>query len=133
MKIFLTALFALVILASCNKDNDSTSGNQFPGGAYSGTFSRTGMDTAIVLINFSENRFDGSSNMNKYPAICHGSYVLNESTVQFADSCSWTADFDWTLILNGNYNIEHRDDGYIRIWRTNGTVTDEYIIRKLVR
>ncbi|HEX2628716.1 MAG TPA: hypothetical protein VHM26_06890, partial [Chitinophagaceae bacterium] len=97
-----------------------------------GTFTRTGMDTASVNILFDGTNFSGSSDRVNYPAICHGSFDLNDNLIRFNDSCAWTANFDWSLILSGQYNISYNDRG-VRIWKTNGTVTDEYLLNRVVR
>jgi len=127
----LVAIMTAVVItvASCDKsDSASFSLN----GRYMGTFSRTGMDTASVSILFDGNNFSGSSDRVNYPAICHGSFDLNDNLIRFNDSCAWTANFDWSLILSGQYNISY-NDGAVRIWKTNGTVTDEYLLRPVVR
>lgn len=132
MKLFVSILAFSMLLLACQKDNaeDSISFD----GVFVGTFNRTGMDTSEVNIEFSANRFWGESDQAKYPAICGGSYETNNSTIVFSDSCTWTADFDWSLILNGTYNFSYNNsENTMRIWRTNGTVTDEYFLRRLVR
>ena len=122
------------MLVSCDKNSDTDNPvDKNLIGSYMGTFHRTGMDTVGLILSFSENNFEGSSTRPKYPAICRGSFQLNTTTVTFTDSCVWTADFDWTLILNGNYNIDFNSDGSIRIWRTYGSVSDEYLIRRPIR
>ena len=97
-----------------------------------GLFTRTGMDTSRVSIFFDQNRFEGQSTQVNYPAICRGTFELDENTVTFVDSCAWTANFDWSLILSGTYNINF-SDGTVRIWKTNGAVTDEYLLRQPTR
>lgn len=124
-------LLVVILIAACKKDNTDIPADF--DGMYSGTFHRTGMDTADVTLTFSENTFQGQSSREKYPAICHGSFDAEQGLISFVDSCTWTADFDWSLILNGAYTLSFRSDESIRIWRTNGTVTDEYILRKRSR
>ena len=136
MKILLLASAVILFFSSCEKsrDNsdDSDSVNHTLLGRYVGTFNRSGMDTAPVSIFFKDRgRYEGSSSRQKYPAICRGSFLAHETSITFSDSCTWTADFDWTLILNGTYNITYKDDDHIRIYRTNGTITDEYIVAKV--
>lgn len=132
MRLIICALVLLAILASCKKDNESDSARPIDGG-YSGTFTRTGMDTARVTLSLGENLYEGQSNTERYPAICRGSFELSQNVIVFADSCTWTANFDWTLILNGTYNISFLNDNGIRIWRTNGDITDEYLLKRQFR
>jgi hypothetical protein len=131
MRLFVSIMAFSLLFAACQKDNDKDAADL--GGLYSGTFNRTGMDTSTVSLDFSGHRFDGTSDQEKYPAICHGSFEADENMIVFTDSCTWTADFDWSLILNGTYNLSFQNDNTIRIWRTNGIVTDEYLLRKVVR
>ena len=130
MKRVLTVISIVLFLAVCNKNNNDIRSLD---GRYAGTFSRTGMDTVAVDITFIGNLFDGYSTRTKYPAICNGSFELNKNTVVFHDSCVWTADFDWTFILDGEYKIHFEDERTVRIWRENGTLKDEYMLMKLIR
>lgn len=131
MRLLVPILALTLIIAACQKDNDAVIANF--DGMYSGTFHRTGMDTTEVTLSFSQTIFEGESSREKYPAICRGSFEIEDNIISFADSCTWTADFDWSLILNGTYNFSFRSDNTLRLWRTNGTVTDEYILRKRFR
>ena len=120
---------AAVTLTACDKSDDPS---LMLNGRYMGTFSRTGMDTASVSLLFNDNNFSGQSDRINYPAICRGSFDLNDNLIRFNDSCAWTANFDWSLILSGQYNISS-NNGTVRIWKTNGTVTDEYLLNRVVR
>ncbi|HET9430897.1 MAG TPA: hypothetical protein VFO70_06960 [Chitinophagaceae bacterium] len=129
MKKALVILILLSLLYSCEKSeavSHSLSGN------YVGIFSRSGMDTSQVTLFFDQNRFEGKSNRQHYPAVCRGSFELDDNHILFTDSCSWTANFDWSLILSGMYNINF-SDGTVRIWKINGAVTDEYLLRQPFR
>jgi hypothetical protein len=126
----IVCLSALAILSSSCDKSETASYNL--DGVYVGIFSRTGMDTARTSISFTGSRFEGQSNITNYPAICYGSYQLDHNEITFTDSCSWTANFDWSLILRGTYNISF-SDGLVRIWKTSGAVTDEYLLRQPIR
>lgn len=128
-------LFALALgtlLVSCDKEKENSPELAFRG-SFSGHFHRTGMDTIPVFLDFAENTYSGYSSRTKYPAICRGSWQTSGTTISFTDSCTWTADFDWTLILNGNYNFSIENDNRIRIWRLTGAVKDEYLLWHPVR
>lgn len=121
------------MLAACRKNSDQNTVPELSG-VYSGTFNRSGVaDTARVSLELDISTFQGQSDTEKYPAICRGSYTATQNSIVFVDSCAWTADFDWTYILNGTYNLSSQPDNAIRIWRTNGTVTDEYLLKKRFR
>lgn len=137
MKRLILAFGFLLSLAACEKDDNGNNDNEIPDGQlpiglYKGTFSRSGGDVVDVSISFFENKFEGQSTRQKYPAICGGSYGRDNSSITFTDSCVWTADFDWTLILDGRYNLTE-NGADIRIWRTNGLQTDEYLLRRMSR
>ena len=132
MKILSFTLLFLLLLQSCDKENESAPAEVL-NGTYTGNFHRTGMDTVGISITFTDNKFTGYSARQKYPAICQGSWETSGSTITFTDSCNWTADFDWTLILNGNYNFSVQADNKIRIWRLTGAIKDEYLIWRPVR
>ena len=127
MKKVLCILAVVSTLYACDKsESDSTTLN----GTYIGIFNRTGMDTAQVTLVFNGNHFEGHSNKTNYPAVCHGSLSQEDiHMVSFSDSCTWTANFDWSLILSGKYNISFMP-GTVRIWKTHGAVTDEYLLRQ---
>lgn len=128
----ITCLIALTLLFACKKNEDDNKDTILPEGMYIGTFHRTGMDTAAITLTLDGNKFNGQSDMKLYPAICHGSYEYYDNTINFTDSCSWTANFDWTLILNGSYSVT-RNNNELRFSRTNGTITDDYVLRKAPR
>jgi hypothetical protein len=121
----LTVVCTLLLLA-CDKTDSESSGLY---GRYIGIFNRTGMDTAQVSLLFTGNHFEGQSNKPNYPAVCRGNFQQDNNSIHFSDSCSWTANFDWSLILSGKYNISFMQ-GTVRIWKTNGVVTDEYLLRQ---
>ena len=129
MKRGLCLIVLAFILFSCEK---SESANHMLSGRYMGIFSRTGMDTSQVSLYFDQNRFEGFSSMANYPAICSGTFSHNDNTVEFVDNCAWPANFDWSLILKGTYNISY-SDGSVRLWKTDGAITDEYLLRQPTR
>jgi len=132
MKQLLTLLLFASFLFACKKSNDNNPGELH--GRYRGTFNRTGMDTAEVSIYFKEgNSFEGTGGPLNYPAICGGHFQQTGNNLSMDDTCTWTANFDWTLIFDGNYNINFTGENSVRIWRTNGAVTDEYLLNRITR
>jgi hypothetical protein len=132
MRQILSLLAFTLFFVACKKEKNNTTDPPVNDlyGRYTGTFYRTGfLDTAQVNIFFkNDNSFEGSSVSSRYPAICSGTFERNGSVLTINDSCSWTADFDWTLIFDGNYNISFTGESSVRIWRTNATVTDECLL-----
>jgi hypothetical protein len=128
MRIFLLAAGLAIAVFSCKKSNNSCA-PLIPDGTYKGTFQRetaTGGSSSTVSITVSGNNWTGKSETPEYPALCAGSFKLSGKSIDFQNACIWTADFDWSLILNGSYNffIKGRE---LKIWRDyNGANRDVY-------
>ena len=108
MRHILTIILCFSIFAvSCKK---TLSNYLIPEGTYVGTFQRitsTGGEISKVTITFSANNWTGQSQFAKYPALCRGTYKVNSADkITFENTCPWTAEFDWTLILSQDYKIK---------------------------
>jgi hypothetical protein len=133
MKQLVAALLIASLLFSCKK-NESDNPVYELLGRYRGTFNRTGVDTSQVSIYFKDNHtFEGTGGPVNYPAVCSGSFLQNGNSLAVNDTCAWTANFDWSLIFDGNYNLSFTSENAVRIWRSNGTLTDEYILNRITR
>ncbi|MGB3584932.1 MAG: hypothetical protein WBA23_00260 [Tunicatimonas sp.] len=124
------ASLALLALSSCEDDE---SGEPFllEEGTYTGSFSRSSPNTrwlgANVTLTFENGRFSGSSDQEKYPAICEGTYqVVGSNEITFENSCVWTAEFDWTFILGGEFRISEQDQKLVITREYEGEVIDTY-------
>jgi len=122
-------LMIFVALTSCEKTVPVESG--IPDGTYIGTYNRqfvwADSDTAIVTITFSGNQWSGSSNMEKYPALCNGIYSIIGDSINFENKCEWTADFDWSLILSGKYILIRSGDTIEFINDHRSAISDTYV------
>lgn len=107
----------LLMLFACN---DDAINNHRIDGDYIGTFEKNGENSAITL-KFDNGTFTGTSEIQKFPAICKGTYVISNNLVNFKNECVWTAEFDWSLILSGewNYNLEGKD---LVLTNSNGSI-----------
>lgn len=122
MKAKLLILLGLLIgLVACNDENAATNIN----GEYIGVFERNG-NTAAVELTFSNGTFSGESEFIKFPALCNGTYTTSGNTITFVNSCIWTAEFDWTLILGGEWDFTFNTD-VLTLNKSNG---DKYILTK---
>jgi hypothetical protein len=46
--------------------------------------------------------------------LCSGTFQSNVANeITFFESCTWTADFDWTLILDNKYNLKISGNVYV--------------------
>lgn len=94
-------------------------------GTYSGYFQRDGVQGPVELI-FDGTHYSGSADVGRFPALCDGTYEVQGSTITFSNECVWTADFDWTLILEGTWTMSG-DAMQLKLTKDNG---DEYILDK---
>jgi hypothetical protein len=132
MRYIFSVVFCLILFAvSCKKTNTDLIIRE---GTYVGTFQRltsNGGQISNVMITFSTNNWTGQSQFAKYPALCHGTYKASGSdNVTFENACPWTAEFDWTLILSGEYKLNVTGNS-IEISRDyNGAFKDIYKLTK---
>ncbi|TAI49558.1 hypothetical protein [Flagellimonas allohymeniacidonis] len=97
-------------LMSCSNDNDDGNVDEKLNGTYAGTFTvaYANGDTFSnpVTVNFSgDSNYESSANGDRLPAGGSGTYEMGSSKIDFSDTNIWTADFDWNLILNGEYDL----------------------------
>lgn len=107
LTLFLT--IGIVVFISCSS-NDNNTLVQVPYGNYTGTFTveYTNGNTFSkpVTVRFiEENVYSSTGNTDYYPAGGNGTFEINGSTILFNDIGVWTANFDWNLILNGEYDF----------------------------
>ena len=81
-------------------------------GKYSGTFTvkyfvdmPTSWDAGSgkVTLELKKGKFSCTANPNRVPAGGSGSYSIRNGKIIFEEAHFWTADFDWGLILSGEY------------------------------
>ncbi len=123
-----------ISLYACKKENDKSV--LLPDGTYKGYFARSSptarYKSSEVTIIFKNDSFEGigPAAPESYPALCHGSYQLIDNKIFFRDSCNWTANFDWSYILAGTFNIS-RIGNQLSLTRSYpGQVTDMYLLLK---
>lgn len=100
------ALFISLLQMSCNGDDQLIGELE---GTYIGTFQRAGTfsydQISDVTLVFKDGRYEGKSSISKYPAVCRGSFSIINENIEFVNECPWTADFDWSFILEGKFNL----------------------------
>ena len=132
----LLSIFSFLLLLGCEEEKFRE--NQIPEGTYHGTFQRqmvwTDTEIASITLIFTANQWSGTSEFQKYPALCHGTYSINGATILFENACIWTAEFDWSLILSGKYVLTKTGKSveFSRDYRsaTTDTYTDKFILTK---
>jgi hypothetical protein len=133
LKQLVVLLLATLGLFGCSEDDQSTS--KLAEGTYTGIFYRSSPNarwtTSDVQLTLENNRFSGSSSTFRYPAICEGTYQRTGSdSIQFTNECSFTADFDWTFILDGAFQIHREGQKMIISREYEGSVTDTYELER---
>jgi hypothetical protein len=130
-KLFYVALL-LLALASCKKSKVAQPAADLRGN-YTGTFQRLGPTYEIrisnITLNFSSDKWSGQSDMAKYPALCNGTYKIADDKVTFLNACGWYADFDWTLILKGEYELT-RQNNTVTFTKSGANYKDVYTLTK---
>lgn len=106
----------LMICLGCKKDNAP---NEF-NGRYSGTFvayAGSNEINAPTEITLEEGRFQ----VIKGYKFGSGTYIVrNSSEIEFKDENIWTTEFDWALLLNGNYKYNFKGSELILTKFING-------------
>lgn len=124
MKLKILFLIGIVFITfACNSDDE----NSRPeiNGEYTGVFERN-EKTSNVVLNLNNGIYSGESKTVKFPAICNGNYSISNNSIQFQSKCAWTAEFDWTLILDNEWSYSLNGDILI-LTKSNG---DKYTLTK---
>jgi hypothetical protein len=125
----LLALLFTTFLMGCDKEVVA------PDGEYEGTFTRssptTNSITSNVTLNISGNKYSGTSDMQHYPAICKGTLDFRGSVLTATPECMFTANFDWTFIFKGDYEVEAEGDNLRFIKRYPNDFADVYNLKKV--
>lgn len=129
IQVFRFLLIAISIVGCTDHDQNGTIE-----GTYSGTFYRVtnGVKghTSNVTLTFSGNEYSGNSSVVKYPALCNGTFTQTAEMMSFTNGCMWTAEFDWTLILSGDFKITRNDDELILVKERNPDNADYYVLKR---
>lgn len=124
MKTKIFFLLTLVItIFGCKKDDENIETSI--DGNYIGIFDRRG-NTSNVELTFNNGTWTGESETVKFPALCNGTYSGSGNVITFENACAWTAEFDWTLILGGDWNYTLNGNSLI-LTKANG---DKYTLTK---
>lgn len=109
------ALAGLLLLSGC-QDNPTASDSVQIEGEYNGTFTITyhvGTDSArtetgAVEFSFDDGRYDVDGEQRYLPPRGGGKYTIGRS-INLTDREFHTAEFDWSLILNGSFDYELKE------------------------
>ena len=102
-------------------------------GTYKGTFTVTyssGTQNAQTTLVLKNGKFSCSGNTNRIPAGGSGTFSFDNKKITFNDENSWTAEFDWNLILRGNYDYTFDGKNLIISADKNGVGNYKYDLEK---
>lgn len=126
MKPYLITVFCSLILFGC-LDNDDIHLNE---SVYEGKFMRLTADTipvqSPVTLTLNNGTFEGVADSLYYPAIGQGTYTIEGKTIHFTNTSVWTANFDWSFILQGEYVIEEEGTSKVFIQEVSAGVYNIY-------
>lgn len=130
----LSSFLLFVAYTSCNSTNKDDS-NQALNGTYAGIFTveyvnGDTISNPVTLKFTEENEYQSSANQDRIPAGGSGTYKKKDTTINFTDVNTWTADFDWNLILKGEYQFEQNKDQLILSAYKNEVGLYKYKLRK---
>lgn len=130
MRILLfAAALAACSFTACKKEPRYHHGLQ---GVYTGKFYRdiNGHENmSAVTLKFTGNTWQGQSEYPYYPALCNGTFTTKGDKAQFTNSCMWIAAFDWTFILQDQWDLRYYGDS-LRMTRTTDTYKDIYLLKR---
>jgi len=126
----LLLIIGTIIMTNIGCESKHSAPDKIPDGMYTGTFQRQhpfgGGEIAQITITFTSNTWTGQSSFQKYPALCHGTYKLDNQKITFTNDCIWTAEFDHSLILSGEFEFELINNKLTIIRRFLGPSTDTW-------
>jgi hypothetical protein len=129
---YIVSLFmviALFVLSGCTKEE-----GEGLEGVFTGTFNRVGPTVragqADVTLYLANGKFSGTSSREQFPAICSGTFSLKGGQITAKNACFFTANFDWTLILDGTFTYELSGDRLILQRSYEEGVYDRYELRR---
>lgn len=131
------SLIVLVLLQSCTENEPAASELTMPelNGEYHGTFIVQYSDndeayTNPVTVSFSGDKYSTTIGENRLPAGGSGTFEVTANTIIFHDENFWTADFDWNLILSGEYAVSESNTTIILTATKNDLGTYRYELTK---
>lgn len=127
-------IFSLILLTSCSEKLEFARVK----GTYSGTFHYfSNADSkqsanAPVTVYFTQNAFESSAGGNYIPAGGAGVFTLLDGRrIRFEDRKAWTANFDWGLILSGEYHYQVKRDSLILTKGTEKQSLYQYRLKRI--
>lgn len=125
MPLILAVVFIMGAAGKCD--------TPLPDGAYTGTFKvvyDTATFTGLTTLRLDGDTYRCEGNDNRIPAGGSGTFAIRDNTIIFHDENMWTADFDWNLILQGEYHYTYDGRNLKLSMRKNATLYSYDLRRK---
>ena len=117
-KTTLKLILIIISLSGCLEKGQSLKNFK---GTFSGTFTYYSPEAGLPLtpkpivakasVTFSDSTYVATSNPNHVPAGGGGKFkIIDKNKVHFEDDHFYTANFDWGLVLSGDYNYKIKGD-----------------------
>lgn len=107
LRVITLFVFVLIMIA-CKDDDFST---LIVDGTYYGTFtiieSSGQTQSSYVTFIFSNNKYSCLPQKKYLPPVGAGAFTTNGNMITLTDTAIHTAEFDWTLILNGDFEYSY--------------------------
>lgn len=127
---FVSAL-TLVLAACSDLGIDATDIDGFYNGTFAFTESNGHTETGSVIFTFEGNRYSCTPQRRYLPPGGAGVFIRSGRKVTLKDTVGHTAEFDWTLILYGEFFVTY--DGSHLVLRQNDVQSQRYRVIDLTR
>jgi hypothetical protein len=130
----LILLVVVSVFSSCSKELIVSKNVD---GTYRGVFEIENTDpaanstpiTADVWVNLKGINYNSTGSVNGISAGASGKYFIKKDVITFTDILMHTANFDWSLLLNGSYTYTIKDDQIV-LSKKAGNNTYTYRLKK---
>ena len=134
------AVLAIILLAACKKNTLLPVYSDVPPGIYTGQFATVyvGRDASLVYyqgisgkvtVNLHASTYNCTSPTTQFGAQAAGRYIIKDDVIAFRDSTIHTANFDWSIILSGDYQFEIKSDSLF-MNKVVGSIKYDYRLKR---
>ncbi|OGU75359.1 MAG: hypothetical protein A2V93_09845 [Ignavibacteria bacterium RBG_16_34_14] len=129
---FLLIVILICFFYSCAEEEIYST---FEDGVYEGTFtmveSNNTIHTGKVTFSFIHNKYICIPESQFLPPSGGGNFQISKNILTLEDKVAHTANFDWSLILNGKFNFTY--DGKKLILKQNDRINNRYRTIDLIK
>ena len=119
-------IWSISLVYNCNKNPINSLTSII--GEYKGTYSRISnyrsnnpfIEKGPINFKFVEKTYSCGGEMRYLPPSGSGEYKIVNDKIILKDTGRHTAEFDWTLILNGEFNFIFNNNNSLRLYQYDG-------------